>query len=243
MDRAAHRREPEPYEPPGHTGHTDPALAAAQHRIAKRAEARALLASDPVLAGELLIGGIGLSRGYVGLPELTCEKFLRGPPTSPGDSEARLYRTGDLCRVNESGDIEFLGRIDGQVKMVDEPALTAINMRLRDDYVTDCAKGVERWNKVIEKAGIPSRLKVPHKAFHRNIGALAGVKVSPDGRVVSEAEWNANVKDWLPTAEDRAFVASLMGRVAEPGKFANWIAPPVIGINRQPIDFEYVRFN
>ena len=40
-----------------------------------------------------------------------------------------------------------------------------------------------------------------------------------------------------------AFVASLMGRVVEPGKFANWIAPPVMGINRQPIDFQYVRFN
>ena len=44
--------------------------------------------------------------------------------------------------------------VDGQIKMVDEPALTAINMRLRDDYVADCAKGVERWNKVIEKTGV-----------------------------------------------------------------------------------------
>ena len=51
------------------------------------------------------------------------------------------------------------------------------------------------------------------------------------------------VHGWLPTAEDRAFVASLMGRVAEPGRFANWIAPPAIGINRQPVDFEYIRFN
>ena len=42
---------------------------------------------------------------------------------------------------------------------------------------------------------------------------------------------------------DRAFVGSLMGRVVEPGKFAHWIAPPVVGINRQPVDFEYVRFN
>ena len=42
--------------------------------------------------------------------------------------------------------------------------------------------------------------------------------------------------------EDRAFVASLMGRVVEPGKFANWIAPPAAGINRQPVNFEYVRF-
>ena len=47
---------------------------------------------------------------------------------------------------------------------------------------------------------------------------------------------------WLPSAQDRAYVASLMGRVVEPGKFANWIAPPVMGINRQPADFEYVRF-
>jgi benzoyl-CoA 2,3-dioxygenase component B len=103
--------------------------------------------------------------------------------------------------------------------------------------------GVERWNKVIDKAGIPFRLKVPHKAFHRNIGALAGIKMSPDGRVVSESEWVAKQSEWLPTAEDRAFVASLMGRVVDAGTFANWIAPPVMGINRQPADFEYVRFN
>jgi benzoyl-CoA 2,3-dioxygenase component B len=59
---------------------------------------------------------------------------------------------------------------------------------------------------------------------------------------VSEREWNDKVSEWLPTDEDRAFVASLMGRVVEPGKFAQWIAPPVMGINRQPIEFEYVRF-
>jgi benzoyl-CoA 2,3-dioxygenase component B len=132
---------------------------------------------------------------------------------------------------------------NGQLVEKEVPMLNALNEVLRDDYIKDSIGGVERWNKVIEKAGIPFRLKVPHKAFHRNIGALAGAKVSPDGRVVSEAEWNAKVGEWLPTAEDRAFVASLMGRVVEPGKFANWIAPPVIGINRQPVDFEYVRFN
>jgi benzoyl-CoA 2,3-dioxygenase component B len=60
--------------------------------------------------------------------------------------------------------------------------LNALNEVLRDDYIKDSVAGVERWNKVIEKAGIPFRLKTPHKAFHRNIGALAGVKVSPDGR-------------------------------------------------------------
>jgi benzoyl-CoA 2,3-epoxidase subunit B len=103
--------------------------------------------------------------------------------------------------------------------------------------------GVERWNRVLDKAGISTRLRVPHKAFHRNIGALSGVKVSPDGRLVSEAEWSANADSWLPSKQDRAYVASLMGRVVEVGKFANWIAPPVVGINRQAADFEYIRFN
>jgi benzoyl-CoA 2,3-dioxygenase component B len=68
------------------------------------------------------------------------------------------------------------------------------------------------------------------------------VRVSPDGQVLDEAQWQARRKEWLPSDEDRAFVASLMGRVASPGKFANWIAPPAVGINRQPLDFEYVRF-
>jgi len=122
------------------------------------------------------------------------------------------------------------------------PMLNALNEVLRDDYIADSVAGVERWNKVLAKAGIDFRLKVPHKAFHRNIGALAGIKVSPSGELLSEAEWNAHVDQWLPSVSDRAYVASLMGRVTEPGKFANWIAPPLMGINRQPVDFDYVRF-
>ena len=65
--------------------------------------------------GELCLGGIGLARGYVGLPELTREKFIAfsengGPPR-------RLYRTGDLARWNEGRELEFLGRVDSQVKI------------------------------------------------------------------------------------------------------------------------------
>jgi benzoyl-CoA 2,3-dioxygenase component B len=137
---------------------------------------------------------------------------------------------------------KVLNAVEGQLVEREVPMLNALNEVLRDDYIKDSIAGVGRWNKVIEKAGIPFRLVTPHKAFHRNIGALAGVKVSPGGRVVTASEWNAKVGEWLPTTEDRAFVASLMGRVVEPGKFANWIAPPVIGINRQPVNFEYVRF-
>ncbi len=123
------------------------------------------------------------------------------------------------------------------------PALNALNEKLRDDFVKDSVAGVGRWNKIIQKAGIDFELTVPHKAFNRRIGPLAGLKVSPQGRVVSEADWNANLERWLPSDEDRAFVHSLMGRVAEPGRYANWIAPPTIGINKQLVNFEYVRFN
>jgi benzoyl-CoA 2,3-epoxidase subunit B len=131
---------------------------------------------------------------------------------------------------------------DGRLVEREVPMLNALNEVLRDDFIKDSIAGVARWNKVIEKAAIPFRLQAPHKAFHRAIGSLAALKVSPEGQVVSDAEWNAKVDAWLPSASDRAFVARLMGRVVEPGKFAGWIAPPVIGINRQPVDFEYVRF-
>jgi benzoyl-CoA 2,3-dioxygenase component B len=132
---------------------------------------------------------------------------------------------------------------EGRLATHEAPMLNALNEVLRDDYIKDSIAGVERWNRVIEKAGLGFRLKVPHKAFHRKIGTLSQLRVSPDGRVIGEAEWNANVGEWLPSADDRAFVASLMGRVVEPGKFAGWIAPPAVGINRQPLNFEYVRFN
>ncbi|MCX7257758.1 MAG: benzoyl-CoA 2,3-epoxidase subunit BoxB [Polaromonas sp.] len=138
---------------------------------------------------------------------------------------------------------KVLAAKDGQLIEKEVPMLNALNEVLRDDYIKDSIAGVERWNKVLDKAGIPVHLRVPHKAFHRSIGALSGVKVSPEGRVISEAEWAASVDQWLPSNQDRAYVASLMGRCVEPGKFANWIAPPVMGINRQPVDFDYVRFN
>jgi benzoyl-CoA 2,3-dioxygenase component B len=120
--------------------------------------------------------------------------------------------------------------------------LNALNEVLRDDFVGDSVGGVERWNKRIEKGGVSQRLYLPHKAFNRRIGTLAGVKVSPHGEVLTEAQWRERVDDWLPTAADRAFVASLMGRVVEPGRFAGWIAPPATGIDNKPIAFEYVRF-
>ena len=130
-----------------------------------------------------------------------------------------------------------------QIKTRTVAAITSVNERLRDDYITDTISGVMRWNRVMQKHGIDFELTVPHKAFNRQIGSLSGIRVSPSGQVVNETTWQANVANWLPSESDRAYIHSLMGRVTEPGKYANWISPPDRGINNQAADFEYVRFN
>jgi benzoyl-CoA 2,3-dioxygenase component B len=122
-----------------------------------------------------------------------------------------------------------------------EAALNAVNERLRDEYIVDCQRGVDRWNKSIKEAGIDFEIKLPHRAFHRAIGTFSEVKATPEGKIITEAEWNSRHGEWLPSDEDRAYVKSLMTPVTEPGKFAGWIAPPARGINQQPVDFEYVR--
>jgi amino acid adenylation domain-containing protein len=71
--------------------------------------------------GELYIGGVGLARGYLNLPELTADKFIANPFQSEDDKKlgknARLYKTGDLARYLPDGNIEYIGRNDFQVKI------------------------------------------------------------------------------------------------------------------------------
>src|SRR3546814_11116501 len=83
----------------------------------------------------------------------------------------------------------------------EEAALIALNERLRDDYVADCARGVMRWNQIIKRHGIDFELKLPHRAFHRQIGQFAEMRVDPKGRIISQAEWDAKHHDWQPTNE------------------------------------------
>jgi len=130
---------------------------------------------------------------------------------------------------------------DGGIVEQAAPALNALNERLRDAYVQDCARGLARWNKVIRSFGIPTTLTLPHRAFNRAIGGFSAQRVAPDGRVVDQATWEAKVGDWLPTADDRAFIASLMQPVTAPGQVAGWIAPPARGIDGKGLDYDYVR--
>ncbi|MVO16478.1 benzoyl-CoA 2,3-epoxidase subunit BoxB [Parasedimentitalea huanghaiensis] len=132
---------------------------------------------------------------------------------------------------------------DGRIVSEEVPALTAINMRLRDDYVKDAAGGVGRWNKLIAKLGVEFEMTIPHEGFHRKIGVFAAVNISPDGDILPKEEWDARAKDWLPTKADGDFIQSLMKPCMEPGKFASWIAPPKVGIDNKPGDFEYVQLH
>ncbi|QND72953.1 benzoyl-CoA 2,3-epoxidase subunit BoxB [Tardiphaga robiniae] len=164
---------------------------------------------------------------------------------------ANFYNSGLKGRFQETkieddhqltNDIyQVLKFVDGKIKLVDEPALTALNMRLRDDYTADCAKGVERWNKIIEKAGVNFRFDLPHTAFHRQIGEFRDVNASPKGIIMSDAAWAKARNDYLPSVDDGDFIASLMTPVSEPGKFASWISAPKVGIDNKPGDFEYVK--
>jgi len=141
----------------------------------------------------------------------------------------------------ENSTYPVLKLVDGVIKRVEEPALTALNMRLRDDYTNDCAKGLLRWNKIISTAGIDFAFALPHVAFHREIGEFKNIEATPTGEMIDAGAWEKRKDEWLPSREDGDFIASLMKSVTEPGKFAGWIAPPIVGIDNKPGDFEYVK--
>ena len=120
-----------------HYGPTETTVGSLTHRVRDDASARAVARTVPIgrplagtevyildsrlepvplgAPGELCIGGAGLARGYWGNPEETAARFVDHPFSTAED--ARLYRTGDLVRFLADGEIEFLGRIDEQVKI------------------------------------------------------------------------------------------------------------------------------
>ena len=133
--------------------------------------------------------------------------------------------------------------VDGEIRSVEENALTALNSRLRDDYSSDAGKGVGRWNKIIKKAGLDFEINLPHCGFHRAIGEFSEVSITPEGILISAEAFAAQRNEWLPSQQDGEFIASLMQPATEPGKYAGWIAAPKVGVDKQPGDFEFVQLN
>jgi benzoyl-CoA 2,3-dioxygenase component B len=145
--------------------------------------------------------------------------------------------TGDSIMVDAIDDAG-----DGQpaISRLEVSALVGLNTDLRREYIADCQGGVNRWNKILAAAGLPHRVKLPHIAFNRQVGAFAGIEASPDGELLSAEDWAQRSGQWLPTDVDKTYVRSLMQPVHERGKIAAWIAPPRNGINGKPFDYDYV---
>jgi benzoyl-CoA 2,3-dioxygenase component B len=131
----------------------------------------------------------------------------------------------------------------GRIIRQEVPMRNALNEVLRDWYVGDCQAGVDRWNKrILEANGLSDRIYLPSRKFNRKVGVYAGRHFDPLGQSLTSEEWERRKYDWLPSPEDKQYLHSIqVTPVYKPGQFANYIAPPPRGINRLPIDFEYVR--
>ena len=130
---------------------------------------------------------------------------------------------------------------DGKVVDVNVPLRVAMNEVLRNEYVVDCQKVIEKWNRALAKDGSDFEVTLPSTRFHRRQGIYSDVHFTPSGDPISAEEWEARKGEWIPTAADRTYVNSLMAPCREPGKMAHWISAPRRGINNQPLEFEYVR--
>jgi benzoyl-CoA 2,3-epoxidase subunit B len=132
---------------------------------------------------------------------------------------------------------------EGKMVSKDIPLRRAMNALLLDDYCHDCKRIAMRWNRDLERLGVDFRVKLPSSKFNRHQGVYAETCFTPEGEPISSEEWGRRRNEWLPTQEDKDYVASLMKPVRELGKIANWISPPARGVDDKPWDFEYVKFH
>jgi amino acid adenylation domain-containing protein len=168
------------------------------------------------VAGELLIGGASLARGYHGRAELSAERFVPDALT-PGSAGERLYRTGDLVRYGPTGELEFLGRLDGQVKVrgvrVELGEIEAVLARHPDvaegavRYLPGGAGGGQLAAYVVARAAVaPSDLRahlaaaLPDAMVPAAVVFLEALPLTPNGKVDRRA---------LPDPGPEAFAADV----------------------------------
>ncbi len=165
---------------------------------------------------------------------------------------ASYFAAGLKGRANEDRQADHLALADvyrmpvmreGAVAEDEVPLRNAMNEVLRDQYVEDCQRGVDRWNKRLAEAGLSARLRLPSKRFCRHIGLYADLPFDDEGRLLSREQWDRRKGEWLPSEQDRAYIKTLQRPVKEPGKIANWLAKPVRGIRGLPFEHEYVRLD
>lgn len=156
--------------------------------------------------------------------------------------KGRAYETKYYTEHTASEGVYLLDELDGKrLNQVEIPLRNSMNEILRDEYIADTQKCVDKWNIELDRHSISFRFTLPSKRFDRTVGTYSGARFSPSGELVSDKEWLKNCDNWLPTFEDKAKVQSFMQQVTTPGQVAGWIAPPRKGINGQPLDFTYVQ--
>ena len=109
-------------------------------------------------------------------------------------------RFEDHVALEGSYDFEMLK--DGKLAQESVPLRNAMNEVLRDAYVSDSQRGVDKLNKLLGEKDIDFALTLPSRRFNRNVGMYAGVHTSPSGEVVSDAEWEKRHDEWLPSEAD-----------------------------------------
>ncbi|WP_143671081.1 non-ribosomal peptide synthetase, partial [Streptomyces sp. Ru87] len=195
--------------------------------------------------GELYVAGRGLARGYLGRPGLTAERFVADPFGPPG---ARMYRTGDRVRWCADGNLEFLGRADGQLKIRGHriepgevesafmacPGIAQAAVLLREDH-----RGTERLvAHLVGDAGADTRAAVaaaraevagtlPDHMVPSAVVVLDGpLPLTPNGkldaRALPEPDWAATAGDAPPTTPEETVLAGL---------FAEVLGLPAVGVH------------
>jgi benzoyl-CoA 2,3-dioxygenase component B len=194
------------------------------------------------------------AQGAIDLPTLQrylnfwCSSSLDLFGSEISSNSAANFASGLKGRPDESQYEDHLLREKAMKLLTPEgeqevPMLNALNEVMRESYLKDCEIGLKRWNRQIERAGFDFRFTLPSSRFRRSIGAWARLPVDPQGRLISKELFAQSLEEWIPSAADRAFVHSLMKKVAQPGKMAAWIAPPERGINNLAVDYEYVKLH
>ena len=146
-------------------------------------------------------------------------------------------RKDDHRLTDDSIMVDARRSTDGKIGQTEVAALVGLNTDLRREYIADCQSGVKRWNRILETAGLPQRLSLPHVGVQpqgRRVRRHRGRRRT--GELLDGRRVGARSKgEWLPTEVDKTHVRSLMRPVYERGKIASWIAPPRNGHQRPAV--------